>query len=76
MITGDANQVAEVVARELGIDQVYAEVLPENKDQVVAHLQAKGKRVAVVGDGVNDAPALAWPDVGRSMTQLVRGELG
>jgi Cu2+-exporting ATPase len=64
MITGDAKQVAEVVARQLGIDQVYSEVLPENKDQAVADLQAKGKRVAVVGDGVNDAPALARADVG------------
>jgi Cu2+-exporting ATPase len=64
MITGDAKAVAETVGGELGIEQIYAEVLPENKDQAVADLQAKGKRVAMVGDGVNDAPALARADVG------------
>lgn len=64
MITGDAKEVAEAVARDLAIDQVYAEVLPENKDQAVADLQAKSKVVTMVGDGVNDAPALARADVG------------
>ncbi|WP_206479092.1 heavy metal translocating P-type ATPase [Kocuria sp. KRD140] len=64
MITGDARQVAEAVGADLGIDEVFAEVLPQDKDTKVTELQARGMTVAMVGDGVNDAPALARAEVG------------
>jgi Cu2+-exporting ATPase len=64
MMTGDAKPVADAVARELGIETVFAQVLPEEKARHIEHLQAGGKKVAMVGDGVNDAPALVTADVG------------
>jgi Cu2+-exporting ATPase len=64
MLTGDSEAVAAFVARELGIDQYIAQILPENKDEQISMLQRQGKRVAMVGDGVNDAPALTRADVG------------
>lgn len=64
MLTGDSHGVANAVAREVGIDEVHAELLPEDKVGVIERLQREGRTVAMVGDGINDAPALVQSDVG------------
>ena len=67
MVTGDSKTTAQAVARKLQIDEVIAEVLPEHKVDVVTRLQRDGRVVAMAGDGINDAPALAKADVGIAM---------
>lgn len=64
MLTGDNEKVAHWVAKQLGIDEVYAEVLPDHKADKVKEIQAKGWKVAMTGDGINDAPALATANLG------------
>merc|ERR1711879_273400 len=64
MLTGDNEKTARYVQEQVGIPKCYAEVFPDEKDKVILELQAKGKRVAMVGDGINDSPALARADVG------------
>ena len=67
MMTGDNRRTAEAIAKSAGIDEVIADVLPDGKEKVISELQAAGLRVGMIGDGINDAPALARADVGMAM---------
>jgi Cu+-exporting ATPase len=67
MLTGDLKPVAQSIASEVGIDEVIAEVLPQDKDAVIANLQQQGRKVVMVGDGINDAPSLMRADVGMAI---------
>ena len=64
MLTGDNTQAAEAIGSSVGVDEVFAEVLPHEKAEIIEDLQSKGHKVAMIGDGINDAPALAAADVG------------
>jgi Cu+-exporting ATPase len=88
MLTGDAEGTAQAVGKEIGIDEIHANVSPEDKHRIISEFQAAGKMVAMAGDGINDAPALAKADVGIAMgtgtdvamesagITLVKGDLG
>ncbi|MBU2721212.1 HAD-IC family P-type ATPase, partial [Acidithiobacillus ferridurans] len=67
MVTGDAEAAARVIAGRLGIDDIYAQVLPQDKAEIVRRLQAEGRKVVFVGEGINDSPALAQADVGMAL---------
>ena len=67
MVTGDSKGAAEAIGKQVGLSNIIAEVLPEQKAEIVSHLRSKGKVVAMAGDGINDAPALSLADVGVAM---------
>jgi len=64
MLTGDNNEVAQSVAKELGINHIHAQLMPEDKEKIIQDYQSKGRKVMMVGDGINDAPSLIRADIG------------